>query len=131
MKQMIYIIVGLFFLCFFGCKEEVKELEPLVLTVEGDDSTKAEIENMIRRDPIIYVESSTEGKNTTGYSIQIVEPDSSKDYSILSVEPDPNTEYSIRIYDPETNKPPAYFDQKIYDAIVKELEKRKVTVQEK
>lgn len=131
MKHIICIILGLSFLCLFGCKKEVNQSEPLLVTVEGDDSTKAEIEKMIRRNPVIYVKNSTEGENTTEYSLQIVEPDSGLSYSIIRVEPDPNTEYSINIYDPDTNKPPSNFDKNVLEAIKKELENRKVKVKEK
>jgi len=104
---MIRFALGIAILCFGGCNQEASQPKLLLLTVEGDSLTEATIENMIKENPTIQIpRRKTDSSDiTTEYSIQIVEPDSSKNYSILRVEPDPGAEYSIMIYDPRTQRP--------------------------
>jgi len=88
---------------------------------------------MIKENPTIHIPRSKNDSSdiTLKYSLQIVEPDSSKNYSILRLEPDPDAEYSIMIYDPRTQRPPTNIDPKTLDAILRDLEKRKKELKNK
>jgi hypothetical protein len=137
--------IGLLFLG--ACEEETSPLppppqtqpQPLPLTVEADAAIQAAIEDLLRANPEVYYTPprNIPGGNvsppggSTGYSIQVVQPDPSIDYSILRVEPDPNRHYSMMIIDPKTQKPPAHLDPNELKAIIDEIEKRRQESEEK
>ena len=127
MRQLISaFIFTMTILCVCGCDKDTNQSRPLPITVEGDKTVKAVLEEQLKANPNIYIPRknvSIPGP-TTNYSIQIIKPDPNKEYSILRIEPDPNTEYSMIIIDPRTQKPPSNIDPNALDAILKELKKR-------
>lgn len=112
-----------------GCKDEASPPALVPLAVEGDEITKAALEEMLEANPDIYIHRDYTNSPDSGteYAIQIVKPDPSKNYIIHhGWDPyDPNTEYSMMIIDPRTQKSLVSVDPNTMAAILEGIEKHK------
>ena len=86
--------------------------EPLSLVVQGDSTSVYRVEHALKRSRHLHVPELG-----GGYSISVVEPDSSVDYKIVQVYPDTTVDYKIAVIDPRSGANLSPLSPRFDDAI--------------
>ena len=112
-----YVLFGLMFFLFCGCGESPED-RTVSVAIEGSSAEKAQLESLLKSNPVI------KGRSGIEYKLKIIEINPSIDYKMI-IKPTDDIDYKIIVIDPETKEEISKLSPEIRDGVSKLLEQMK------